>query len=212
MIPINRCFEVNLQRPTIYLEISTEIEAVLKQAKYLQRLTPFVELEQILPIKHAQYSRNPDFLSNLHEAQSLQAEKLKSNDRRASGLMAYPRIGRSDVPISNVNFNRHHVMEPDTDFQFYNAESDSVPDKDYEDPRNPTLGYLGRSMNPKHADKFPKEASWLIPDRLRSSKDYRPWQKLDDEKSAYPGSLILTRGMTRKYLPFLVLSKINEDS
>ncbi|XP_017763080.1 PREDICTED: CAPA peptides-like [Eufriesea mexicana] len=129
-----------------------------------------------------------------------QAEKLKSNDRRASGLMAYPRIGRSDVPISNVNFNRHHVMEPDTDFQFYNAESDSVPDKDYEDPRNPTLGYLGRSMNPKHADKFPKEASWLIPDRLRSSKDYRPWQKLDDEKSAYPGSLILTRGSRNSQL------------
>ena len=66
-----------------------------------------------------------------------EGEKLKSNDRRASGLMAYPRIGRSDVPASNLNFNRRHVMEPDTDFQFYSPELDSVPDKDYEGEVSP---------------------------------------------------------------------------
>ncbi|XP_043517012.1 CAPA peptides-like isoform X2 [Frieseomelitta varia] len=92
-----------------------------------------------------------------------QGEKLKSNDRRAAGLMAYPRIGRSDVPVSNLNFNRRHVMEPDTDFQFYSPELDSVPDKDYED-------------------------------RIRLAKDYRPWQKIDEGRFVYPGSLLLARG------------------
>ncbi|XP_043517011.1 CAPA peptides-like isoform X1 [Frieseomelitta varia] len=123
-----------------------------------------------------------------------QGEKLKSNDRRAAGLMAYPRIGRSDVPVSNLNFNRRHVMEPDTDFQFYSPELDSVPDKDYEDVRNTAAGSVGRSMNLKHVDKFPREARWLISDRIRLAKDYRPWQKIDEGRFVYPGSLLLARG------------------
>ncbi|KOX75824.1 hypothetical protein WN51_12612 [Melipona quadrifasciata] len=108
--------------------------------------------------------------------------------------MAYPRIGRSDVPVSNLNFNRRHVMEPDTDFQFYSPELDSVPDKDYEDVRNTAAGSVGRSMNLKHVDKFPKEAPWLISDRTRLAKDYRPWQKIDEGRFVYPGSLLLARG------------------
>lgn len=51
--------------------------------------------------------------------------------------MAYPRIGRSDVPIPNLNFNRRHANEPDTDFQFYSPEFDSVSDKDYEGEVSP---------------------------------------------------------------------------
>lgn len=58
-----------------------------------------------------------------------ETEKLKPNIRRASGLINYPRIGRS-----NLNFNRRG-MEPDTDFQFYNTELD--PDKDYEGEVSP---------------------------------------------------------------------------
>ncbi|XP_043588708.1 CAPA peptides-like isoform X2 [Bombus pyrosoma] len=87
----------------------------------------------------------------------------KLNDRRISGLMAYPRVGRSNVPIPNLNFNGRHAIEPDTDFQFYSPEFDSVSDKDYED-------------------------------RIRSPKDYQLWQKIDDGRFVYPGSLLLTRG------------------
>ena len=52
---------------------------------------------------------------------------------RAAGLVHYPRVGRSDLPISNVNFNGD--MEPDQDFQFYNehdAGLDLPVDLDYE--------------------------------------------------------------------------------
>lgn len=63
-------------------------------------------------------------------------EKLKPNIRRASGLLSYPRVGRSNAPISNLNFNRRG-MEPDTDFQFYSAELDPAPDKDYEGEVSP---------------------------------------------------------------------------
>ncbi|XP_050595522.1 CAPA peptides-like isoform X1 [Bombus affinis] len=139
-----------------------------------------------------------DVVSQCGQRRQLQSTKegvkLKLNDRRASGLMAYPRVGRSDVPIPNLNFNRRHAIEPDTDFQFYSPEFDSVSDKDYEDVRNTAPGSLGRSMNLKHADKFPKEASWLISDRIRSPKDYQLWQKIDDGRFVYPGSLLLTRG------------------
>ncbi|CAK9823576.1 CAPA peptides [Anthophora retusa] len=122
-----------------------------------------------------------------------EAEKLKTNERRASGLMAYPRIGRSDLATSNLNFNRRHDMEQEPDFQLYNSDFDSAPDKDYEDPRNLAPGFPGRSTNLKHTDKIPKEISWLIQDRLRS-KDYRPWQKIDDARFPYSNSLLLTRG------------------
>ncbi|XP_024222214.1 CAPA peptides-like isoform X4 [Bombus impatiens] len=107
-----------------------------------------------------------DVVSQCGQGRRLQStkegEKLKLNDRRASGLMAYPRIGRSDVPIPNLNFNRRHANEPDTDFQFYSPEFDSVSDKDYED-------------------------------RIRSPKDYQLWQKIDDGRFVYPGSLLLTQ-------------------
>ncbi|XP_012349431.2 CAPA peptides-like isoform X1 [Apis florea] len=108
-----------------------------------------------------------------------QTEKLKPNIRRASGLINYPRIGRS-----NLNFNRRG-MEPDTDFQFYSTELD--PDKDYED--SPASKSLERSMYTKHADRIPKEASWLISDRVRSSKD-GSW-KIDEGRSIYPAALLL---------------------
>ncbi|XP_050595526.1 CAPA peptides-like isoform X4 [Bombus affinis] len=108
-----------------------------------------------------------DVVSQCGQRRQLQSTKegvkLKLNDRRASGLMAYPRVGRSDVPIPNLNFNRRHAIEPDTDFQFYSPEFDSVSDKDYED-------------------------------RIRSPKDYQLWQKIDDGRFVYPGSLLLTRG------------------
>ncbi|XP_012349432.2 CAPA peptides-like isoform X2 [Apis florea] len=108
-----------------------------------------------------------------------ETEKLKPNIRRASGLINYPRIGRS-----NLNFNRRG-MEPDTDFQFYSTELD--PDKDYED--SPASKSLERSMYTKHADRIPKEASWLISDRVRSSKD-GSW-KIDEGRSIYPAALLL---------------------
>ncbi|XP_043801477.1 CAPA peptides-like [Apis laboriosa] len=111
-------------------------------------------------------------------------EKLKPNIRRASGLLSYPRVGRSNAPISNLNFNRRG-MEPDTDFQFYSAELD--PDKDYED--SPAPKSLGRSMYTKHADRIPKEASWLISDRPRPSKD-GSW-KIDEGRSIYPAAFLL---------------------
>ncbi|XP_016905690.1 CAPA peptides-like [Apis cerana] len=113
-------------------------------------------------------------------------EKLKPNIRRASGLLSYPRIGRSNAPVSNLNFNRRG-MESDTDFQFYSAELDQAPDKDYED--SPAPKSLGRSMHAKHADRIPKEASWLISDRPRSSKD-GSW-KIDEGRSVYPAAFLL---------------------
>ncbi|XP_076682030.1 CAPA peptides isoform X1 [Andrena cerasifolii] len=135
-----------------------------------------------------------------------QGQKVKANNRRASGLVPYPRIGRnsemvnfarsdraagllhyprvgrSDLPISNVNFNGD--MEPDQDFQFYNehdAGLDLPVDLDYE-------GFMERAMKPKHAEKTLKDPSWLIPNRLHLLKDYRPWQKIDDSKSLYPNA------------------------
>ncbi|XP_017790061.1 PREDICTED: CAPA peptides-like [Habropoda laboriosa] len=139
-----------------------------------------------------------------------QAEKLKTNERRASGLMAYPRIGRSnlmafprigrsDLATSNLNFNRRHDMEPEPDFQLYNSDFDSAPDKDYEDPRNPDPGFPGRSMNLKHTDKIPKEIERLIQD-LSRSKDYRPWQKINEARFPYSNSLLLTRGLRNSQL------------
>lgn len=72
-------------------------------------------------------------------------EKLKPNMRRAFGLLTYPRIGRSNAPISNLNFNRRGV-ESDTDFQFYSAELDPAPDKDYEGEVSPIT--LKRAPSP----------------------------------------------------------------
>ncbi|KOC65308.1 hypothetical protein WH47_09887 [Habropoda laboriosa] len=143
-----------------------------------------------------------------------EAEKLKTNERRASGLMAYPRIGRSnlmafprigrsDLATSNLNFNRRHDMEPEPDFQLYNSDFDSAPDKDYEDPRNPDPGFPGRSMNLKHTDKIPKEIERLIQD-LSRSKDYRPWQKINEARFPYSNSLLLTRGTKRKDTSFFL--------
>ncbi|XP_017893192.1 CAPA peptides-like isoform X2 [Ceratina calcarata] len=94
-----------------------------------------------------------------------QGVRLKTNDRRAVGLATYPRIGRSDL---SINFNRHGDIEPET--ELYNPDLDSS-DKDYEDPRNLTPGYAGRIPN-----HVPKELAWLI----SPSKDYRPWQKIDE--------------------------------
>ncbi|CAL7939000.1 unnamed protein product [Xylocopa violacea] len=132
-------------------------------------------------------------LSQCQHGQQLQTtregEKLKSNDRRSSGLFNYPRVGRSDLPVSNPNLNRRHDIEPDTDFQLYGSDLDSVLDKDYE-----AAGFPERSMNPKHTEKIPKEMSWLIADRPRSTNDYRPWQRIDDSRPLYPNPLQLFRG------------------
>nr|XP_012141450.1 PREDICTED: uncharacterized protein LOC100879524 [Megachile rotundata] len=100
--------------------------------------------------------------------------------------MAYPRVGRSDAP--NVNFNRHREIEPDS--EFYNArdsDSDSTSEKDYQDSSNVMSLFKGRSMNPKYSDKMPKDSSWLI------TKEYRPWQKIDEGRSHY-NSLPIARG------------------
>ncbi|XP_043251098.1 CAPA peptides-like [Colletes gigas] len=132
-------------------------------------------------------------------------EKLKANNRRASGLVPYPRIGRnsdmagfsrldrasglvnfprvgrSEMPISNINFNRYRDMEPDAEFQFYNehdTDLDHAEDQDFE-------GYARRSMNVKN--KNLKDAAWLIPDRLRM-KEYRSAQKIDDTRSLFPNT------------------------
>ncbi|XP_053985816.1 CAPA peptides-like isoform X1 [Hylaeus volcanicus] len=110
---------------------------------------------------------------------------------RAAGLVQYPRVGRADLPISNVNFNRYHDMEPDTDFQFYNVHDmdlDSAPDRDYE-------GYAGRSMNFKN--KNLKDAAWLIPNRLHM-KEQRPPQKIDENRSLYSDAQVagLRNGQT----------------
>lgn len=48
-------------------------------------------------------------------------------------------------------------------------------------------------MHAKHADRIPKEASWLISDRPRSSKD-GSW-KIDEGRSVYPAAFLLNSGM-----------------
>ncbi|XP_076624856.1 CAPA peptides [Colletes latitarsis] len=140
-------------------------------------------------------------------------EKLKANNRRASGLVPYPRIGRhsdmagftrldrasglvnfprvgrSEMPVSSINFNRYRDMEPDTEFQFYNEHDtglDHAEDQDFE-------GYAGRSMNVKN--KNLRDAAWLIPDRLRM-KEYRSAQKIDDARSLFPNTQGSRNGQT----------------
>ncbi|XP_076230854.1 CAPA peptides isoform X2 [Calliopsis andreniformis] len=136
---------------------------------------------------------------------STRGERAKANNRRASGLVAYPRIGRnSDVnfgranriwsaglvhyprvgrsgpPVSHINFND---VVPDKDFQFYNPrDADlNIADQDYE-------GFTGRSMTPKNTEKTLKDPSWLFLDRLQAPKEYRASQKIDDSRPFYSSS------------------------
>ncbi|XP_031845766.1 CAPA peptides isoform X2 [Nomia melanderi] len=128
-----------------------------------------------------------------------QAEKLKSNVRRTSGLVPYPRIGRnsemvgfsrsdraagllhfprvgrSDPATSNVNFNWYRDPENDADLQFYNVRDlklDAGLDQDYE-------GFTGRSRNKNARDQ------WIMPERPHA--DHRPMQKIDEPRPLFAG-------------------------
>lgn len=140
-----------------------------------------------------------------------QAEKLKANDRRAtglvpyprigrssdllnyprrdraSGLMLYPRVGRADFPGANVHLNRYRDVDFDGDSEFSNGrdvDMDSPVDQDYE-------GFPGRPIGLKYVDRILKDNAWLTPDRVQTAKEYRPVQKNrrdQDTLSQYPRS------------------------
>ncbi|XP_076293803.1 CAPA peptides isoform X1 [Lasioglossum baleicum] len=102
------------------------------------------------------------------------AEMLGPRSERAAGLVQYPRVGRSDLPTSNVNFNRYRDPENDGDLQFYNVrdlELDAALDQDYE-------GYQGRTRNKNVRDQ------WIL-DRPR---EYRPLQKIDEPRPMFAGA------------------------
>ncbi|NP_001291509.1 uncharacterized LOC105197824 precursor [Solenopsis invicta] len=131
-----------------------------------------------------------------------QGQKLKINDRRSAGLVAYPRIGRkSDLfprlgrtfgiiqkprvgrsdDSSLGDLNRLHDLPADTDIEFYitrDMEPDVLLNFDYED-------YADKPIAFKHADKIQKDDSWLMPDHVRGYKDPRFAQKIDDLRSYY---------------------------
>ncbi|KAL0128235.1 hypothetical protein PUN28_003470 [Cardiocondyla obscurior] len=132
-----------------------------------------------------------------------QGQKLKINDRRSAGLVAYPRIGRNSEIASFPrtergfgiihkprvgrsdesslgNLNRFHNLPADADIEFYIArdmEPELFLNLDYEDYANRPIGF-------KHADKIQKDGSWL-PDHGRGHKDLRFAQKIDDPRSYY---------------------------
>ncbi|XP_011687163.1 PREDICTED: uncharacterized protein LOC105449584 isoform X3 [Wasmannia auropunctata] len=140
-----------------------------------------------------------------------QGQKLKINDRRSAGLVAYPRIGRNSEVASFPraerafgiihkprvgradessldNLNRFHDLPADVDMGFYitrDMEPEVLLDLDYED-------YADRPIAFKHADKIQKDGSWLIPDRVHGFKDLR-LQKGDDARSYYS----ILRGMSK---------------
>ncbi|XP_078037056.1 CAPA peptides [Augochlora pura] len=100
------------------------------------------------------------------------AEMVGSRTDRAAGLVHYPRVGRSDPPTSNVNFNRYRDSENDADLQFYNVrdlELDAALDQDYE-------GFQGRSRNKNTRDQ------WITGERPR---EYRPVQKIDEPRPLF---------------------------
>nr|XP_033332865.1 CAPA peptides-like [Megalopta genalis] len=100
------------------------------------------------------------------------AEMLRPRPDRAAGLVQFPRVGRSDLPASNVNFNRYRDPENDGDLQFYNVrdlELDAALDQDYE-------GFQGRSRNKNSRDQ------WITGER---SREYRPAQKIDEPRPLF---------------------------
>ncbi|XP_071647611.1 CAPA peptides isoform X1 [Temnothorax longispinosus] len=139
-----------------------------------------------------------------HYESTREGQKLKINDRRSAGLVAYPRIGRnSEIPSfpktertfgiihkprvgrsdesSLGNLNRFHDLPADADIEFYIArdmEPEVLLNLDYED-------YAERPMAFKHADKIQKDASWLMPDHVHGYKDLRFAQKIDEPRSYY---------------------------
>ncbi|XP_011687162.1 PREDICTED: uncharacterized protein LOC105449584 isoform X2 [Wasmannia auropunctata] len=138
-----------------------------------------------------------------HYESTREGQKLKINDRRSAGLVAYPRIGRNSEVASFPraerafgiihkprvgradessldNLNRFHDLPADVDMGFYitrDMEPEVLLDLDYED-------YADRPIAFKHADKIQKDGSWLIPDRVHGFKDLR-LQKGDDARSYY---------------------------
>lgn len=108
----------------------------------------------------------------LNRLDLLDGQKIKANNRRASGLVPYPRIGRnsemvnfarsdraagllhyprvgrSDLPISNVNFNGD--MEPDQFYNEHDAGLDLPVDLDYEG-----AAWLHSELRPSVRNRLP---------------------------------------------------------
>ncbi|XP_018395195.1 PREDICTED: CAPA peptides-like isoform X1 [Cyphomyrmex costatus] len=129
-----------------------------------------------------------------------QGQKLKINDRRSAGLVAYPRIGRNSEIASlprmerafgiihkprigrsdeSSNLNRFQDLPADIDMEFYiprDVEPEVLLNLDYED-------YADKSF--KHADKIQKDGAWLMPDHVHGYKDLRFAQKIDDPRLYY---------------------------
>ncbi|XP_018047685.1 PREDICTED: CAPA peptides-like isoform X2 [Atta colombica] len=127
-----------------------------------------------------------------------QGQKLKINDRRSAGLVAYPRIGRNSE-IANFprmerafgiihkprigrsdessNLNRFQDLSADADMEFY------IPrDVESEVLLNLDEDYADRPIAFKHADKIQKDDAWLMPDHVHGYKDLRFVQKIDNPR------------------------------
>ncbi|KAG7206425.1 hypothetical protein KM043_003780 [Ampulex compressa] len=133
-----------------------------------------------------------------------QGQKVKVNDRRASGLVPYPRIGRnsevqnfpradraaglvhyprvgrSDLPNG---FNRYQDMESDVDFELYagqDIDQDLQLDTDYE-------GHAASPLSLARLDKISRDGVWLMPDHPHVAKQIPPPQKTDDIRPFFAG-------------------------
>ncbi|KYN03064.1 PREDICTED: CAPA peptides-like isoform X2 [Cyphomyrmex costatus] len=135
-----------------------------------------------------------------HFESTREGQKLKINDRRSAGLVAYPRIGRNSEIASlprmerafgiihkprigrsdeSSNLNRFQDLPADIDMEFYiprDVEPEVLLNLDYED-------YADKSF--KHADKIQKDGAWLMPDHVHGYKDLRFAQKIDDPRLYY---------------------------
>ncbi|XP_067206447.1 CAPA peptides-like isoform X2 [Linepithema humile] len=128
-------------------------------------------------------------------------QKIKANDRRSAGMVAYPRLGRNSElasfsrsrrafgvitvpragrsdPSSLDNGYRFHDLSSDADFEYYYVDPDNFLDRDYEEYANKPF---------KYADKMQKDGSWLMPYHVHGYKDLPVAQKIDDLRSYYSG-------------------------
>ncbi|XP_012524529.1 CAPA peptides isoform X4 [Monomorium pharaonis] len=127
-----------------------------------------------------------------HYESTREGQKLKINDRRSAGLVAYPRIGRNSETAgfprlertfgiiskprvgrsdesSLGDLTRFRDLLADIDLEFYIARNMEPDILDYEEDRPITI---------KLADKIQKDGSWLIPDYLRGNKDPRSYYSI----------------------------------
>ncbi|XP_028045463.1 CAPA peptides isoform X2 [Monomorium pharaonis] len=141
-----------------------------------------------------------------HYESTREGQKLKINDRRSAGLVAYPRIGRNSETAgfprlertfgiiskprvgrsdesSLGDLTRFRDLLADIDLEFYIARNMEPDILDYEGVKNFIKIICDnikkdRPITIKLADKIQKDGSWLIPDYLRGNKDPRSYYSI----------------------------------